>query len=309
MTAGCAAPGPAAEWEPLGLSWHPSGQSSLSGPLLALAGRLDRAFLLLAAALWGAREERHPASMPAGTLQRVDYLHSFPHQASFPVRLDPDEANLDAFRAGPVLGPDGDVRLTRLAPAREVLTPAACYHLYAGHEGTSLAGPLYLTTSNTCFRHEARYEPLRRQWSFTMREFVCMGSAPETEAFLAEGRSAVDLLLKRLDVAVEWSVATDPFFRPLQNPQYLMQRVQPSKHEAVYGGELAIGSANQHHDHFGAGFSITRDGGPASSACIAFGIERWLFALVRRHGTDPAAWPDPAGVAAQVTGVPAGEPA
>jgi hypothetical protein len=302
-------PGPAADWQRLGLSWHVSGQSSLSGPILRLASSLDRAFLRLATGRWDAQEERHPASMPAESLQRADYLHSFPHQASFPVRLDPDEANLDTFRSGPMLGPDGQVRLTAIAPTREVLTPAACYHLYDGHQGTSLTGPLYLTTSNTCFRHEARYEPLRRQWSFTMREIVCMGTGPETEAFLAEGRSAVDLLLKRLDIAVDWSVATDPFFRPLQNPQYLMQRVQPSKHEAVYGGDLAIGSANLHHDHFGAGFSITRDGAPASSACIAFGIERWLFALTDRHGMDPGSWPDLDDAAAQVASLPAGQPA
>ena len=26
---------------------------------------------------------------------------------------------------------------------------------------------------------------------------------------------------------------------------------------------------------------------------MAFGIERWLYAIASRHGCDPAAWPDP----------------
>ncbi len=291
----------AAEWQRLGLGWRESGQASLRGPLLRLAQDLDRAFGRLAAEVWGAQEERHPASLPAERLQRVDYLHSFPHQASFPVRLDPEEENLDRFRSGPMVSGDGRVRLTTLAPVSEVLTPAACYHLYASHEGESLTRPLYLTTANTCFRHEEHYEPLRRQWSFTMREMVCLGTAAETASFLETGRSALDLLLRQLDVEVEWSAATDPFFRPLDNPKYLMQRLQPAKHEAVYGGDIAISSANLHHEHFGAAFSIIRDGRPAHSACLAFGIERWLFAVTGRHGTSPGAWPDPVTAAGQVT--------
>jgi hypothetical protein len=34
------------------------------------------------------------------------------------------------------------------------------------------------------------------------------------------------------------------------------------------------------------------NGAPAHSACVAFGIERWLFAIVDRHGLDPSGWPD-----------------
>jgi len=284
----------------LGLGWHESGQCSLSGPLLDLAENLDRAFTDLAAPHWAAQPERHPASLPATTLQRVDYLSSFPHQATFPLQLDPDEANLAEFCADPVPGPDGRVALTRLAPATEVLTPAACYHLYAGHEGEALPGPLYLTTRNTCFRREASYTPLRRQWSFTMREIVCLGTADETGRFLDDARAAADRLLAALDLAAPWTTATDPFFRPLQNPKFLLQKLQPTKWEAVYGGDLAIASANLHHEHFGEAFGITRDGAPAHTACLAFGLERWLFAVLDRHGDRPADWPDPSLLAGSV---------
>jgi hypothetical protein len=282
-----------ADLEKAGLSCRHPGEVSLSGPLLNLARGLDRAFLLMASMIWDASDERHPATLSAQCLQRVDYLDSFPQHAMFPARLDPDEANLSRFRSGAVIGPGGDVALTRLAPVREILTPAACYHLYVHHEGEGLDQPLHLTTSSTCFRNEQHYEPLRRQWSFTMREIVCMGTAAEAAQFLERGRAAVDLLLAEVGLEVSWDIATDPFFRPLENPRYLMQRVQPLKHEATYGGDLAIGSANLHYDHFGAAFGISRDGRPAHTACIAFGIERWLFALTDRHGADPESWPDP----------------
>jgi seryl-tRNA synthetase len=280
-----------------GLNWQPSGQAGLRGPLLELADECDRAFQSLAA-IWGASEERHPATLPAARLQRVDYLRSFPHQATLATRLDP--AALTEFLSGEIVAGHGQVAATRLAPVRDVLTPAACYHLYNSREGESYDRPLYLTTRNTCFRHEARYEPLRRQWNFTMREIVCLGTKPETVAFLDRARATADEFLRLMDLPVEWLTATDPFFQPQSNPKYLMQRVQPVKHEATFDGDLAIASLNLHHDHFGAAFGITRDGVPASSACLAFGIERWLWAITRRHGTDPGSWPRPDEAAREV---------
>jgi len=272
----------------IGLRWYESGQSGLHGPLLRLAQECDRAFQALAS-IWGAHEERHPAALPAERLQRLDYLHSFPAQASFPVRLDP--AHLTEFLAAGPVTDAGEVALTPLAPVSSVLTPAACYHLYYGHEGQQFTAPLFLTTRNTCFRNEERYEPLRRQWSFTMREIVCLGTHAETVTYLEQARAAVDEFLALADLPVTWPAATDPFFQPRTNPRYLMQRLQPSKHEATYGGDLAIASVNLHYDHFGAAFGLRRDGRPVNTACLAFGIERWLYALTDRHGLDPASWP------------------
>jgi hypothetical protein len=293
----------AGELRGIGLCWQPSGQAGLRGPLLELADECDRAFASLAA-IWGAAEERHPATLPASRLQRVDYLRSFPHQASLAARLDP--AALTEFLSGAVVGEHGQVAVSRLAPVREVLTPAACYHLYNSREGEALDGPLFLTTRNTCFRHESRYEPLRRQWSFTMREIVCLGTQQETVAFLDRARAVADEFLRRMDLPVEWLAATDPFFQPRSNPKYLRQRVQPVKHEATYGGGLAIASMNLHHDHFGTAFRISRAGAPAHSACLAFGIERWLFAITERHGTDPRSWPRPRQAALQVRALDVG---
>ncbi|MEV6315606.1 hypothetical protein [Streptomyces sp. NPDC051776] len=283
----------------LGLCWHPSGQAGLRGPLLALAEDCDRAFQRLAG-IWRAQEERHPASLPAERLQRVDYLNSFPHQATFPVRMDP--GHLDGFLESEMLGEAGEVRLGRLAPVSDVLTPAACYHLFSSHQDERLAAPLHLTTRNTCFRQETAYVPLRRQWSFSMREIVCIGSAQESAAFLEKAATVLSAFLSAMELPAEFLPATDPFFRPLQNPKFLMQRLQPTKHEATYGGDLAIASLNLHHDHFGTAFGIVRDGRPAHTACLAFGVERWLYAITDRHGADPSSWPCPGDAAETVRG-------
>ncbi|MFC5724225.1 hypothetical protein ACFP1Z_29115 [Streptomyces gamaensis] len=301
-------PVPLGELARVGLSWRSSGQVVLRGPLLRLAEDCDRAFADLAG-LWRAEEERHPSWLPASRLQRVDYLRSFPHQAAFATRLGPGEADLDAFLAGPVLDEDGAVARARLSPASQVLTPAACYHVFDERLGQALDGTRYVTTRNTCFRHEREYVPLRRLSAFTMREVVCLGTAADTAAFLQLARDALDMFFSLVGLAPAWQAATDPFFRPRDNPRYLLQRVEPVKHEAVHGGDLAIASVNRHHDHFGAGFDITLGGEPAHSACVAFGIERWLCALTGRHGTDPGSWPDAVRAAAAVRRAFGGGPA
>lgn len=276
---------------PAGLAWRPAGQAVLSGPLYRLATACDRAFALLAGA-WDAEPEEHPAFLDAVTLQAVDYLASFPQLATFPVSLDADEANLAAFAGRDPLDADGAVRLARTAPVREVLTPAACYHVYPHHRGERLDAARYVTLCATCFRRESRYEPLRRQWSFRMREVVCLGTRAEVTRFLARTRAAVDALLGELELPVTWEVATDPFFRPAANPRYLAQRLRPTKHEALFDGDLAIASVNLHEDHFGAAFGISRGDRPAVTGCVAFGVERWLYAITSSHGSDPAGWPD-----------------
>lgn len=288
-----------------GLAWTGDGHAVVSGPLLDLADGFDRLFVRLAGR-WQAHEERFPACIAAADLERIDWFRSFPHLATFPVCLDDDGANLARFCAGDPVGPDGAVALPAVAPVREVLTPAACYHVYSHHRGQRFDGPRHLTTRATCFRREDHYRPLERQWSFTMREVVCLGTAAEARAFLDGAVAAVDAVVADLGLPVGWAVATDPFFRPSTNPRYLMQKIDPTKHELVFGGWLAIASVNLHHDHFGRAFGITRAGEgderPVHTACLAFGVERWLAAVVRHFGPAPAAWPSPDAVAVTAAG-------
>lgn len=276
-----------------GLQWSPRGYAGLSGALYDLAGRLQAAFDRVAAT-WSAEPIAFPPFLPVTELQRIDYFGSFPHLASFPMHLDGDDDAVARFAADPIAG-DGSAALmppTPLAPAHEVLTPAACYHLYVLFRGDALASARYLTTTATCYRREAYYRPLERQWAFTMREVVAIATPPEVAAFLAAAREQASAAAAAAGLPVRWEHATDPFFRPSTNPQYLMQRIDPTKYELVYGDGLAIASINLHHDHFGRAFAIDLDGVPATTGCLAFGVERWLAAIIREHGADAASWPE-----------------
>ena len=115
-----------------------AGQAGLRGPLLALADDCDRAFMS-SAAIWHASEERirHRCRPPAAARRLSAFLSSPGHLSA---HLDP--AGLADFLSGEVLGEHGEVAVTRLSPVTEVLTPAACYHIYSGREGESLDQPL-----------------------------------------------------------------------------------------------------------------------------------------------------------------------
>ena len=271
-----------------GLTWLASGQSALSGDLLELDGRLDGVFQSWAAQR-GATPYRVPTFIAVADLARLDYFHSFPHLVTFPVSLEASEGNLARFAGQPPAG--GEVRLTETAPVRDVLTPAACYHFYSLLRGRTLPGPVYLTTRATCFRREAYYAPLERQWSFSMREIVCLGTADEVKAFLDAEQARVAAFAGRLGLPLAFDNATDPFFNPARNPKFLMQKLEPVKTEMVFQGRLAIGSLNFHRNYFGEAFEIRREGAEAFSGCVAFGIERWIAALVRQFGPKAADWP------------------
>jgi seryl-tRNA synthetase len=268
-----------------GLDWYENGQSALSGDLLALYRKLDALFVRGTAERC-VIEHHFPTLIPLRELHRIHYLQAFPHHATFAVTLQSEDENLAAFSARNAVPCEGAVELTHTKPVMDILTPAACYHFYIHYQSWRLHEPLLLTTCCTCYRHERQYRPLQRQWSFNMREMVCLGSESEVEAFLVRQQAQVTALSAALGVEARWQVATDPFFRAERQPGYLAQKVFPVKQELVLEDGLAIASVNRHHDHFGRAFDIQRADCAASSGCVAFGLERWLYALVRRYGAD-----------------------
>lgn len=274
-----------------GYRWLENGQSALTGDLLELYQRLDQLFVRWAAEC-GAREYLFPTFIPARELAKVDYFRSFPHLITCPVTLDADTENLKRFADGQPIDANGNIQLTQTAPIRDVLTPAACYHFYIHFQGDTLDKPRYLTTRATCFRREAYYAPLERQWGFSMREIVCIGSVDEVKEFLARYRERLDCFAKDIGLPVKWENATDPFFDPSSNPKYLCQKLDPVKTEMVFQNRLPIGSVNFHRNYFGEAFQIKRCGKEAFSGCVAFGIERWVMAFLTRFGSKPSDWPN-----------------
>ena len=247
----------------------------------------------------GAEEWRLPCGIPLETLARAEYFASFPQWLTVASHLTDDDATLERIASG---ASPAEAARSALAPAGAALPPALCYHTYSALAGRTLAAdtPVLMTAQGTCWRHEGgRLLPLERGWAFTMREIVCVGDAGDVEIFRERGMRRAAALADALGLDAELALATDPFFAPTARGKALLQRVKALKHELLLpiggGRAIAASSFNNHETFFGEAFDIRLpDGSPASSACVAFGLERWLLAVLARHGTDPRAWQESA---------------
>lgn len=274
------------------------GFTLLRGDVAELRQQLDHALRGVCADLGGSEWEV-PGVLPFETLARADYFASFPQWLTAVCHMDHDERVLAGVAdADDPMSAAGDaLRNTTMA-----LQPAVCYHVYNSLAGRTITAQS-CAVGGTCWRHEAEgFTPLERGWSFTMREAVHVGSEGSVAAFRERGRIAALELARRLDLEPQIAEATDPFFAPRGGEadsvrgRALFQRVRSLKHELLLplgaGRSIAAGSFNDHAEFFGVAFGIRLpDGAPAISGCVAFGVERWLLAVLVRHGTEARDWP------------------
>ncbi|WP_327304095.1 hypothetical protein OG730_11095 [Streptomyces sp. NBC_01298] len=232
----------------------------------------------------GARPMTMPPLLPAADLARLDYYDNFPHQAVVAAPLDLSARETDEFCTD-----SGCFPCTALQPAALGLPSASCYAVYIDHQGRQVADDTLITVVGWCFRKEEHYEGLRRQLGFRMREVVAIGTREHAESHLTRFTSRIQAFAEALDLPLRKEAACDPFFDK-GSSKAVLQRLTPVKHEFLYE-DLAIASVNTHRNFFGDRCEITLEssGSPAFTSCAAFGLERWLSALTRRHGSWGAA--------------------
>jgi seryl-tRNA synthetase len=274
--------------------WHVApGVTALGGDVAALLRSLDRAIGALCS-LETADEWRVPPAIDLSTLARADYFASFPHWLTLASHLRDDEESL--LHVAQHADPAWAVR-DASAPPGVALNPAVCYHVYAAIAEEVIDSPRLVTAQAECWRHEGmRYSTLERAWSFTMREIVCIGTEGDARDFLEGSIERVGELARSLGLDGSVAVATDPFFAPSGRAKRVLQRIKELKRELLLPIDatrtVAAASFNLHDTFFGEAFNIRLpDGGPATTACVAFGLERWLLAFLVMHGPYAHAWP------------------
>lgn len=248
-----------------GVVSFPDGRVSLRGTAARLWRWFGGRFLHMAAEA-GAEEYRFGPAIPRATLARAGYFEAFP---------------------------DGATSMSGNEPGTGYcLAPAVCYHAYAGFAGQRFDRPITLTAELPCFREADRQAGgAGRLWEFTMREIVFIGAPAWVAAQRDEWMSRVgDFSASlRLDGTIE--PATDPFFGDSGRGKRLLQQLKGLKYElrlAAGQDALAVASFNLHETFFSRRFAMTlADGNDAHSACVAFGLERWVFAFLDQQG--PAA--------------------
>ncbi|HEU4994876.1 MAG TPA: hypothetical protein VFT29_08650 [Gemmatimonadaceae bacterium] len=263
------------------------GLVGMSGDTLARFARLDA--LLASRCRAEAPEWRVPAALPLGVLERADYFASFPQWLTLATHLTDDRHALEAVATS-----DHPSRAAGDAcvPPSVALAPAVCYHVYAALADQAVESRQIVTAQGCCWRHERDdLRPLERGWAFTMREIVCIGTEPECVAFRDRGLAIASSIARELRLDFEVVPAEDPFFAPTGRGRALLQRLKELKQEMRLpigdGATIAAASFNLHDRFFGDAFNIRlADGSPAFTACVAFGLERWLLAsLVAAEAT------------------------
>jgi len=272
------------------LSEPAPGVVALRGDVARLMRILDQTIATLCTT--ESLDEWHvPPTIAFPTLARADYFASFPQWLTLVSHLSDDEAALQhvAEQNEPSEG--------TVTPPKAALNPAVCYHVYSALAGQIIDGPRVITAQSTCWRHEgSRHAALERQWAFTMREIVFVGAANDAQRFLERASRRVIGLARALGLDPTMAVATDPFFAPTARGKQLLQQLEELKREMLLplgtNARVAASSFNLHGAFFGQAFDIRLPAGiPATTACVAFGLERWLLAFLVRHGPDAAAWP------------------
>jgi seryl-tRNA synthetase len=276
------------------------GQAALDGTALRLFRYFDRAFESLGHT-WDAEPLLTPTLIPAHVLAKCDYFRSFPQNVTFASHLEPNIQTIDSFRSRHAERDTLDDRASGdMSTPDTCLSPATCYHVYHLHAGKVVpaAGTVH-GVCGKCFRFEStNTSDLRRLWDFTMREIVFMGTREQVWQQREVGLKRTADLLSAHRLASEIRTASDPFFvAPDAMAKTYFQLSSETKYEIAAllpgGQRLAIGSLNYHTDFFGRAFDVQLEGGgPMHSVCIAFGLERCVYAFLAQHGSDPARWPD-----------------
>ena len=269
------------------------GVTGLRGPVVSLLHEIEVALAELSRAE-APNEWRAPSGVSFETLERAQYFASFPQWLTAASHLSGEVESLERIAES---GSPGTEARNSLAPPDVALPPAVCYNTYAALADSLIDPPVTMTAQGTCWRHEGdRHAPLERGWAFTMREIVCLGAERDVKDFLDRSVARVTRLEGTLGLEAEMVAASDPFFAPTARGRAALQRIKGLKHELVFlypdGRPLAIASFNDHELFFGDAFGISLpDGTPAWSGCVAFGLERWLMAVLVTHGVEPSEWP------------------
>ncbi|MFJ4767939.1 hypothetical protein ACIP88_02320 [Streptomyces uncialis] len=243
----------------------------------ALLHGLDDLLTGLAARL-RAPEVVGPPLLSVEGLTRLDYFRNFPHLGVSAGRFAPEA--VDGLAAGE---PPGELPLR---PTGHLLPSATCYGLLLSLEGQDVGEDgLRLSATGRCFRNETHYDGLRRLWGFHMREVLYLGTKGGASEHLEQGAVFVQELAGRLGLELTRAAADDPFYDKGGSRARLMA-LDPVKHEFSAPDGTAIASVNRHRNFFGDRLDIRAGAeGPAHSACVAFGVERWVHAMILAHGT------------------------
>jgi hypothetical protein len=171
---------------------------------------------------------------------------------------------------------------------------AVCNNIWKALKDTVVSNPIIHTARGTCCRHEGNQHYLMEYMkAFTMREITIAGTPDQVKAFRKRALAFLEKIAHELELNAVLKEANDPFFlmdatgKTVQDPDIAKTELRLSLYD---GKSLACASINVHGDFFAKHFSIS---GETSiwTGCLAFGLERWVWACLSQFGPEPKHWP------------------
>jgi hypothetical protein len=275
------------------------GQVILRGLAAQVMSLIDSKVQREFADYFGAELEIYPSTIENRTLHRCAHFTSFPEHMDFVAHLKQDLDVLNGFSGdcrekgwSPELH-DGRMGMSELA-----ISPSCCYHCYEGMEGWQIKPPgRCVTATLACHRYEgANHRSLSRLRAFTMREVIFIGQPKFVIDSRAKAEERIVKWARDWELACTFETANDMFFTEDFSVKASFQRLHQAKKELrlQLPGEqqsLSVFSSNFHAVTFGKAFNITTNGRPATTGCIAWGYERFVYAVFSQFGFDVKSWP------------------
>ncbi|MBP2098940.1 class-II aminoacyl-tRNA synthetase family protein [Enterococcus rivorum] len=211
-----------------------------------------------------------PSLIDGDVLERCGYFSTIPNQLTKIGTLDLDKIDLHAK--------DNDCN-GFISSSNLYLTPAACIHFYPMLETENKYNEI-ITTMARVYRYEdGAFVYNERQWEFSVREFVAVGSIEYVQNFLEDMKSKLLEYAQQFTDKSYLKVAHDHFYPSKKNAlKEKFQEKNKLKTELVAdinGKNVSIASFNFHGYHFSKEFNFDSNGNVVSG-CVGCGIDRWL---------------------------------
>ncbi|MDG0965433.1 MAG: hypothetical protein P8O23_10225 [Opitutales bacterium] len=245
-------------------------------------------------------EQYYPTRWPIELFKKINYFEEFPQNILLVSGAKKEREALESLTEK--YGKSKDFTEIKLGdflePATTALGTSTCDPCYYIHKNGKLGKNETYYALSKCFRNEkSTTNQLDRLTEFSMREVIAAGE----EEFVKSQR---EIFLKFIEsfasftgLACSLEKASDPFFTNEIPEKGALQNHIESKFELLVPlgngrSDLAVGSVNWHSDFFGRSFEI-RDNSNyyMSSCCLAFGLERLVFAFLTQHGMTKPEWP------------------
>ncbi len=176
---------------------------------------------------------------------------------------------------------------------------AVCDNIWRYLKDSDIKDSQIFTSIGVCSRREgSQYFILERMKLFHMREVVFIGTSESVQNFRDKMMEFSIKMINDFELDSYIEDANDPFFLNnedlnCENEYHYPGDVKKELRANLYGKKsLAIASFNIHGDYFTQNLNINSEKHDSLwTTCAAYGIERWVWAVLSQHGPYKKNWP------------------